>query len=291
MRRKTIAEKATTKRNLDAARAKTRVNIGSAFQRWRNLKRIHPQLKKDEEVAEFLLDSISGSGAEAMPWRCCVPGCKGYDEARSLGVVFHGLPTRDPERCRIWLRTIQNPRLHEDMPASKYSGVRVCSLHFRPDDYEEDFRAKILNTTPKPSLKSGAVPSVFPGRENREAGSSDASPRPAPKRSRAPSVSAAAGGSSPSHPADDSFCIVVSVDSLDDSCESDEDEGDEDEEDCAIVHHQNLMELFQMCQTCGQPIADKQVFHSGAQTRVTWSCRGGHAGTWRSSPHLRHTLK
>ncbi|XP_029283502.1 uncharacterized protein LOC115005697 isoform X2 [Cottoperca gobio] len=101
-----------------------------------------------------------------MPWRCCVPGCKGYDEAKSMGVIFHGLPTRDPQRCTTWLQAIRNPRYDPDnTPVSKYSGVRVCSLHFQPEDYEEDFRAKILNITPKPVLKSGAVPSVFPGRE------------------------------------------------------------------------------------------------------------------------------
>lgn len=100
-----------------------------------------------------------------------------------MGVVFHGLPTRDPPRCRTWLRAIQNPRLHENIPVSKYSGVRVCSLHFRPEDYEEDFKAKILNIPPKPMLKSGAVPSVFPGRPHGEPGSTGTSP-PAPKRSR-----------------------------------------------------------------------------------------------------------
>ncbi|XP_067456411.1 uncharacterized protein [Thunnus thynnus] len=229
-------------------------------------------------------------GFLAMPWRCCVPGCKGYDEAKSLGVVFHGLPTRDPPRCRTWLKAIQNPRLHEDMPASKYSGVRVCSLHFQPEDYEEDFRAKILNTPPKPTLKSGAVPSVFPGREHREPGSADASP-PAAKRSRTPAASAAAG-SSQSLPADESFCIVVSVDPLEfnSTPTSDSDDDDDADKDCTIVYYRNLMELFKMCQTCGQPITDKEVFHSGAQMRVKWSCVGGHSGTWRSSPHLRQVL-
>lgn len=100
-----------------------------------------------------------------------------------MGVVFHGLPTRDPPRCRTWLKAIRNPRLDENTPVSKYGGVRVCSLHFKPEDYEEDFRAKILNVAPKPMLKSGAVPSVFPGTRRGEPGGSD-TPPPAPKRSR-----------------------------------------------------------------------------------------------------------
>nr|XP_046255405.1 uncharacterized protein LOC124064746 [Scatophagus argus] len=245
-----------------------------------------------------------------MPWRCCVPGCKGYNEAKSMGVVFHGLPTRDPQRCRTWLKAIQNPRLDENTPVSKYSGVRVCSLHFKPDDYEEDFRARILNTAPKPMLKSGAVPSVFPGRQRGEAGSSG-SASPAAKRGRTQVICGAAGTSSqpppppPPPPAEaagasqESFCVVVSLDPLDHSFPSEpglssvvtSEESDEDmDEDCTVVYNRNLMELFRMCQTCGQPVVDKQVFHSGAQMRVKWSCRGGHSGTWKSSPHLRDVL-
>ncbi|XP_049902332.1 uncharacterized protein LOC126391527 [Epinephelus moara] len=236
-----------------------------------------------------------------MPWRCCVPGCKGYDEAKSMGVIFHGLPTRDPQRCKIWLKAIQNPRFDENTPVSKYSGVRVCSLHFQPEDYEEDFRAKILNIAPKPVLKSGAVPSVFPGRQHGEPGSADTSP-PAPKRTRTQVAGGAAGSSSQSPPAaasDESFCIVVSVDPRDDSFHSEpefnsattSDESDEDaDKDCIIVYNRSLMELFRRCQTCGEPIVEKEVFHSGAQMRVKWSCHGGHSGVWKSSPHLRDIL-
>ncbi|GAA6232406.1 uncharacterized protein LOC108892782 [Lates japonicus] len=231
-----------------------------------------------------------------MPWRCCVPGCKGYDEAKSMGVVFHGLPTRDPQRCRTWLTAIQNPRYDENTPVSRYSGVRVCSLHFRPEDYEEDFRAKILNVAPKPVLKSGAVPSVFPGRGQGEPGGADPASAPAPKRTRTQSRGAADAASQPLPAAgsDDSFCIVVSVDPLDDGSfrsEPEFSESDEDvDKDCTIVYNHSLMELFRMCQTCGQSIVEKEVFHSGAQMRVKWSCRGGHSGTWTSSPRLRDVL-
>uniref|UniRef100_A0A3P8TZW2 THAP-type domain-containing protein n=1 Tax=Amphiprion percula TaxID=161767 RepID=A0A3P8TZW2_AMPPE len=233
-----------------------------------------------------------------MPWRCCVPGCKGYDEAKSMGVVFHGLPTRDPQRCRTWLKAIQNPRFDENTPVSKYSGVRVCSLHFTAEDYEEDFRGKILNIAPKPMLKSGAVPSVFPGRHSGALGRTDTS-APAPKRRKIP-ASVSATGSSPQPPpaagSEESFCIVVSVDPLDNSFHSEPEfsslmASDEDaNKDCTVVHSCSLMELFRRCQTCGKPIAGKEVFHSGVQMRVKWSCHGGHAGTWKSSPRLRDTL-
>lgn len=116
---------------------------------------------------------------------------------------------------------------------------------------------------------------------------------------RSQTAGGAAGSSSQSPPAaaasDESFCIVVSVDPLDDSFHSEpeftsiiSDESDEDmDKDCTIVYNQNLMELFRTCQTCGQPIVEKEAFHSGAQMRVKWSCDGGHSGTWKSSPHLR----
>ncbi|XP_062421607.1 uncharacterized protein zgc:158320 isoform X2 [Pungitius pungitius] len=205
-----------------------------------------------------------------MPWRCCVPGCKGYDEARSMGVVFHGLPTRDPQRCRAWLNAIRSPRLDEHTPASRYGGVRVCSLHFQPEDYEEDFRARILNVAPRPVLKSAAVPSVFPrAAASGEPGGADASPS-APKRSR---TQANTGAPVSSSRPDESFCIVVSV--------------DESDKDCALVRGRSLMELFRRCQSCGQPIRDAQLLPSGARVRVAWSCQGGHSGVWKSS----HSLK
>uniref|UniRef100_A0A672YZZ4 Uncharacterized protein n=1 Tax=Sphaeramia orbicularis TaxID=375764 RepID=A0A672YZZ4_9TELE len=50
MPKKTVAEKAAQKRTLDAARGKTRINIGSAFERWRRLKQLHPELKSDEMI-------------------------------------------------------------------------------------------------------------------------------------------------------------------------------------------------------------------------------------------------
>uniref|UniRef100_A0A3B5ASI0 THAP domain-containing protein 1 n=1 Tax=Stegastes partitus TaxID=144197 RepID=A0A3B5ASI0_9TELE len=73
-----------------------------------------------------------------MPGVCSVPGCMGYKEARSRGVVFHSLPTRDPERCRKWLKAIHNPKFDENTPVIKYGNIRVCSQHFKPEDYEPD---------------------------------------------------------------------------------------------------------------------------------------------------------
>ncbi|XP_042344225.1 THAP domain-containing protein 1-like [Plectropomus leopardus] len=84
-----------------------------------------------------------------MPGMCSVPGCKGYRKARSRGVVFHSLPTRDPQRCRKWLQAIQSPKFDENTPTSKYGSIRVCSQHFKPEDYEPDIQAEFMKTTPE----------------------------------------------------------------------------------------------------------------------------------------------
>ncbi|XP_078031991.1 uncharacterized protein LOC117254656 isoform X1 [Epinephelus lanceolatus] len=57
-KRKSWAEKAATKKALDKARGQTRVTIGAAFERWRQLKKLKG-LKSDVEVAVFLLDSYA----------------------------------------------------------------------------------------------------------------------------------------------------------------------------------------------------------------------------------------
>uniref|UniRef100_A0A3B5BHY5 Uncharacterized protein n=1 Tax=Stegastes partitus TaxID=144197 RepID=A0A3B5BHY5_9TELE len=43
------------KKHYDQSRAKTRINIGEAFQRWRDLRELKG-MKTDAEVAVFLLD-------------------------------------------------------------------------------------------------------------------------------------------------------------------------------------------------------------------------------------------
>ncbi|XP_008299624.1 uncharacterized protein LOC103371915 isoform X4 [Stegastes partitus] len=67
---------------------------------------------------------------------------------------------------------------------------------------------------------------------------------------------------------------------------SDENEETNSTQSKTIVNDSCLMELFKKCQTCGHTITKKKVSHYGAQTKVTWSCLGGHKGVWMSSPYL-----
>ncbi|XP_067093723.1 zinc finger protein 37-like [Osmerus mordax] len=59
-KRKTVMERATNTKRLNNERSKTRVNIGIAFQRWRELRELEG-LKSDAMVAVFLLDRYSAS--------------------------------------------------------------------------------------------------------------------------------------------------------------------------------------------------------------------------------------
>uniref|UniRef100_A0A3Q1B5Z6 Uncharacterized protein n=1 Tax=Amphiprion ocellaris TaxID=80972 RepID=A0A3Q1B5Z6_AMPOC len=63
-RRIRSAEHKLKKTGYDQSRAKTRINIGEAFQRWRDLRELKG-MKTDAEVAVFLLDR----------WATC--GCHG----------------------------------------------------------------------------------------------------------------------------------------------------------------------------------------------------------------------
>ncbi|XP_035480869.2 uncharacterized protein si:ch211-40k21.5 [Scophthalmus maximus] len=65
-KRKTVYETASKKRRLDNQRAKTRVNVGVAFQRWRRLME-EQGLKNDAMVAEFLLDSFNWEEVTGLP--------------------------------------------------------------------------------------------------------------------------------------------------------------------------------------------------------------------------------
>ncbi len=54
-KKKISVEQSIKKRGYDQARSRTRINIGAAFQQWRELKE-REGLESDTEVALFLLD-------------------------------------------------------------------------------------------------------------------------------------------------------------------------------------------------------------------------------------------
>ncbi|KOB78741.1 THAP domain-containing protein [Operophtera brumata] len=61
-----------------------------------------------------------------MPYYCTVPRCTSM-AGKAKNVSFHQFP-RDEELARLW-----NDILKRGKPYTKYS--KVCSLHFKPEDY------------------------------------------------------------------------------------------------------------------------------------------------------------
>nr|XP_050028131.1 uncharacterized protein LOC126523572 isoform X2 [Dermacentor andersoni] len=100
-----------------------------------------------------------------MPRPCDVVGCANGPRNLAKGscsgeskVTYHCVPTNEPLRSK-WLSAIPLPQRVGKEPKNRI----VCSLHFRPDDYE--FNADLLKSCGVPykaMLSRSAVPSVLP---------------------------------------------------------------------------------------------------------------------------------
>ncbi len=95
-----------------------------------------------------------------MPDHCSAPGCmSGYDGQK--GHSFHKFPD-DLQMRQKWLRAI--PRDTKTWTPSTHS--RMCSLHFREEDYvdsrDKDIKRRQKKKTARKSLRKDAVPSIFP---------------------------------------------------------------------------------------------------------------------------------
>ncbi|KAH8027340.1 hypothetical protein HPB51_004692 [Rhipicephalus microplus] len=85
---------------------------------------------------------------------CCVPLCKSSGRtAASRGISFHEFPITDVRN--LWLKNIhrqaEGPGKQPWLPNDR---SKVCSLHFRPEDYRESTKYR--------RLKPDAVPTLFP---------------------------------------------------------------------------------------------------------------------------------
>ncbi|XP_060915066.1 zinc finger MYM-type protein 4-like isoform X1 [Labrus mixtus] len=86
---------------------------------------------------------------------CLVPGCSIRTREGQV-VSFHHLPARDVERCKQWLQAINHPMFGKDTEMKQLKNHRVCSLHFK----QEDFELNVLGMR-KTALKDTAIPSIF----------------------------------------------------------------------------------------------------------------------------------
>nr|CAH7765653.1 unnamed protein product [Callosobruchus chinensis] len=96
-----------------------------------------------------------------MPYKCCVPGCRG-NYAKGERVHVFSFPT-DTELWKRWISTVHRENF---LPTQN---SRVCHLHFEKNNilWESSFydeRTGVTVTAPlkNPRLKPEAVPYIFP---------------------------------------------------------------------------------------------------------------------------------
>jgi uncharacterized protein YukE len=91
-----------------------------------------------------------------MSSNCAVATCSNYHKKTKLSdvkVIYHRFP-KDSEMCKLWLGKCKR----KDPVNCKYA--YICSEHFKPDDYVDDMKNRLLGLPQKMILKSDAVPSL-----------------------------------------------------------------------------------------------------------------------------------
>lgn len=98
-----------------------------------------------------------------MVYKCSVPNCRsGYEGEEKKKVSFFSFPLKNPDLLCKWVRCIHRKNFK---PTKNH---RVCSLHFREDDFQiarsdSNLRRKRAKVVLKQkALKATAFPSVFP---------------------------------------------------------------------------------------------------------------------------------
>ncbi|GBN80160.1 hypothetical protein AVEN_117102-1 [Araneus ventricosus] len=106
---------------------------------------------------------------------CAVATCPNYHrKTKGKGVIYHTFPVC-PNRNKIWISKCKR-QAHINV---KYA--RICSDYFRPSDYMDGMKNRLLGLNQKKILKPDAVPSVnFPLQDNGE----DISSRSEKKKNR-----------------------------------------------------------------------------------------------------------
>lgn len=85
---------------------------------------------------------------------CCVPLCKSRQgSSHSEGIKYHEIPSAKELREK-WLASISRQGACKGSRWVPTDYSRVCSLHFRSEDYRENCKKRIL--------KPGVIPSIFP---------------------------------------------------------------------------------------------------------------------------------
>ncbi|XP_055359854.1 zinc finger protein 267-like isoform X2 [Betta splendens] len=91
---------------------------------------------------------------------CIVPGCNAATQGKGCGVSYYRLPINDAVRCKLWLKNINNPMYEENSSIESLKNLRVCSLHFKPENFEPCFLIEELSEGLVKKLKETAVPLI-----------------------------------------------------------------------------------------------------------------------------------
>ncbi|KAF3686411.1 THAP domain-containing protein 4 [Channa argus] len=88
---------------------------------------------------------------------CIVPRCK---RKRRTGLSYYRFPVKDAERCKLWLRAVNNPKYDENTSIDCLKNHRVCSLHFKPEDFQRHLVWDEMGGDGVKKLRPTAVPSL-----------------------------------------------------------------------------------------------------------------------------------
>ncbi|KAK0156598.1 THAP domain-containing protein 4 [Merluccius polli] len=194
---------------------------------------------------------------------------------------FHKFPLRDPERTQLWLLA---SGLDINTPSETLHKWRLCSDHFRPDDFAKrnlkgnKSLTKIAETH---SAASGQPKEIqLPSAQEEKTVAEDDNPL---------DQSMSSFEASSIHPVDRSFVPLSSTSSSSSSDIPSAVGAKKWSERKWIVNESKLMQIFTTCHLCGVLIEeeDKKVTTSGTCIHIKGSCMNGHSGEWESCPQLR----
>lgn len=84
---------------------------------------------------------------------CAVAQCSNLG-TKTSGIMYHRFPKSDDLR-RVWIsRCKRSDKFNPD-------NARVCSVHFRTEDYERDLKNELLGLPPRKMLCANAVPCLL----------------------------------------------------------------------------------------------------------------------------------
>ncbi|XP_016398799.1 uncharacterized protein LOC107732068 isoform X6 [Sinocyclocheilus rhinocerous] len=275
-KRKISEEQSIKKKGYDQARGKTRVNIGAAFQRWRELKE-RLGLESDAEVALFLLDRVCGGHL--------------LQDKSSASLRKRGRPRKSTfasapqtEVCRKILRDSPQPSWDtqsdtESVPSPEAQSTNVEVLGICYDlpplwPYQPDKQAQ-----PERLIEDRFDPDVSMGyteEQNRMMEQSSSSSTTTEEDSAVHYEERKDEFAQTALRLEERLNTMRSLsDAASDPISMTRGIVDQKERKWA-VNKSSLTGLFRTCHQCGEPVLEFKTLTSGSLIRIQWECSKGH---------------